>query len=266
MIVEKKHNYFYKVINKINGKFYYGIHSTDNLEDGYMGGGTALRHAQRKYGIDNFEKEIIADYRSRSEASDHERRIVTPKLIESKNCYNLQSGGLNAHIPSVETKQKISAAVAGEKNGFYGKTHTEETKKKISNSLSGENHPQFGKLGKDSHNYGKKHTEETKKKWRDMRSGKNHPLFGVTGKDHPNYGFRHSEETKKKMSDAKSGGKCYMFGRTGEKNPRARKCSVNGKSFLTIKFAAEFYKIDNRTAGYRISSNSPKWADWKYLE
>ena len=65
MIVEKKHNYFYKITNLINGKFYYGIHSTNDLDDGYFGSGTALKSAVKKYGIDSFKKEIICDYKTR---------------------------------------------------------------------------------------------------------------------------------------------------------------------------------------------------------
>ena len=46
---------------------------------------------------------------------------------------------------SDETISKMSASHAGEKNGFYGKTHTEETRALLSAKLSGENHPMYGK-------------------------------------------------------------------------------------------------------------------------
>lgn len=32
-----EYNYFYKITNKINGMFYYGVHSTNDLNDHYMG-------------------------------------------------------------------------------------------------------------------------------------------------------------------------------------------------------------------------------------
>lgn len=41
----KKYHYFYKITNTINNKYYYGVHSTDNLNDGYMGSGTVIRMA-----------------------------------------------------------------------------------------------------------------------------------------------------------------------------------------------------------------------------
>ena len=31
---ERKYHYLYKITNLVNNKYYYGIHSTDNLEDG----------------------------------------------------------------------------------------------------------------------------------------------------------------------------------------------------------------------------------------
>jgi len=40
----------------INGKYYYGIHSNNNLEDGYMGGGDAIKSAIKKHGKENFIK------------------------------------------------------------------------------------------------------------------------------------------------------------------------------------------------------------------
>lgn len=34
--MEKKYNYLYKITNKLSGKFYYGVHSTDILDDNYL--------------------------------------------------------------------------------------------------------------------------------------------------------------------------------------------------------------------------------------
>ena len=50
------YHYFYKITNRINGHYYYGVHSTSDIDDGYMGSGKRLKHAKNLYGIENFDK------------------------------------------------------------------------------------------------------------------------------------------------------------------------------------------------------------------
>lgn len=89
----RKYNYFYKITNNINNHFYYGIHSTDNLNDGYMGSGHRLHRAFKKYGICNFSKEIIKYFDCREDALNYEEEIVTESLVKDENCYNEILGG-----------------------------------------------------------------------------------------------------------------------------------------------------------------------------
>ena len=90
---EKKYNYFYKITNNINNHFYYGIHSTDNLNDGYMGSGSRLHAAYKKYGIENFSKEILKYFDTREECAQYEAEAVTEQLVLDNNCYNISCGG-----------------------------------------------------------------------------------------------------------------------------------------------------------------------------
>lgn len=87
------YHYFYKITNKINGKFYYGVHNTNNLNDGYFGSGKVLKEAYKKYGIENFEKEILKFFDTEEEAFAHEKEVVNEELIKNKECYNVQIGG-----------------------------------------------------------------------------------------------------------------------------------------------------------------------------
>ena len=87
------YHYFYKITNNINGHFYYGIHSTDNLDDGYMGSGRYLRRAYKKFGIENFTKEIVKFFENREDCANFEKEIVTEELVNDPNCYNISLGG-----------------------------------------------------------------------------------------------------------------------------------------------------------------------------
>jgi len=91
--VKHKYHYFYKITNNLNNHFYYGVHSTDNLEDGYMGSGTRLHYAYKKYGIENFTKEILKFFDTREKANEYEAEIVNEELIKDENCYNVVKGG-----------------------------------------------------------------------------------------------------------------------------------------------------------------------------
>lgn len=91
--ISNKYHYFYKIINNLNGHFYYGVHNTNDLNDGYMGSGTRLRYAYKKYGIENFTKEILKFFDTSKEAFEYEAEVVNEDLIKDNNCYNIKQGG-----------------------------------------------------------------------------------------------------------------------------------------------------------------------------
>lgn len=70
----------------------------------------------------------------------------------------------------------------GDKNPFYGKTHSAESRKKMSNALKGEKHPLFGKT----------RSEQTKQKISNANKGERNGMF-----DKPV-----SKETRKKISES----------------------------------------------------------------
>jgi len=128
--MEYKYMYVYKTTNKINDKFYYGIHRTNKLEDGYLGSGAALREAIRKYGKDIFRKEIIKFFKSEEELIIFEEELVTEKLVQARECYNLVLGGGKRG----EAFKKMWASPVGER-----------LREKYSKEFSGYNNPDFKK-------------------------------------------------------------------------------------------------------------------------
>lgn len=91
--IKRKYHYFYKITNNLNGHYYYGIHSTDDLNDGYMGSGTRLKYAYKKYGIENFTKEFLKFFENREDCAAYEAEVVNEILIRDTNCYNVSCGG-----------------------------------------------------------------------------------------------------------------------------------------------------------------------------
>lgn len=126
-IAPKKDNekyYIYKTTNILNGKYYVGFHKTNNPNDSYLGSGVRLIDAIKKYGVENFKKEILFEFDTQEEAEAKEREIVNLDFVKDRNTYNVSLGG-NVCV------------LYGKDNGFYGKTHTKEAKDKMSNAKKG---------------------------------------------------------------------------------------------------------------------------------
>jgi len=58
-----------------------------------MGSGTAIKLALKKYGINNFTKEILFEFSTSKEAYDKEKELVTEEFINRRDTYNMISGG-----------------------------------------------------------------------------------------------------------------------------------------------------------------------------
>jgi hypothetical protein len=82
----------YRTTNKVNGKYYIGVHKTDNPMDEYLGSGKYLKRAIAKYGESNFSKEILLSSHSSDAAFALEYELVE-KHRGDPLCYNLRQGG-----------------------------------------------------------------------------------------------------------------------------------------------------------------------------
>jgi len=85
--------YLYKIINNINNKIYIGIHKTTNMNDTYFGSGININRAIKKYGIENFTKEILEFFNAEQEMFDKEAEIVNHDFVNLPNTYNIIEGG-----------------------------------------------------------------------------------------------------------------------------------------------------------------------------
>jgi hypothetical protein len=165
----------YKTTNITNGKHYIGKHQTKDLDDGYFGSGKLLKRAIKKYGKDNFYKEVLHICSTEKEMNLREKILVVP---DPEISYNLCSGGQGGfgyindndlggtfgykhnQESLFKIKEKALSRIEHHSyllecrnkkfpngtNGFLGKKHTEETKIKIglANKKFGENNSQYG--------------------------------------------------------------------------------------------------------------------------
>jgi hypothetical protein len=82
----------YLTTNIINGKQYIGVDSKNN--DNYYGSGKAIKLALKKYGTNNFTKEILEENEDINYLFEREKYYITKyNAIESPNFYNLAEGG-----------------------------------------------------------------------------------------------------------------------------------------------------------------------------
>lgn len=82
----------YRTTNKVNGKYYFGVHKTENPMDEYLGSGKFLKRAIVKYGVENFVKEILLSSHSPEAAFALEFELVEEHR-GNPLCYNLRQGG-----------------------------------------------------------------------------------------------------------------------------------------------------------------------------
>ena len=208
--------YIYRITNNINHKTYIGQHKYCKslfIEDGYMGSGVLLKKAQKKYGIENFSKEIVTIAMSKSEADVLEKYYIAKERKENTySCYNIadggQGGGQKGYHHTEEARKRISETHKGRyvseetkkkiSDYFKGKPRSEETIKKISESLK----------GRKTWNKGKHLSEEQKRKLSEAHKGKKlGPRSEETKRkiSEANKGKKRTEEQKRKMSEAHKG-------------------------------------------------------------
>ncbi len=231
--MKKFYYYTYKITcteGSFKGKFYFGQHTTNNLNDGYIASGRKIKCYLRKH-PNGYIREILNFYDSKEALNKAEYDLIHPWL-NHPDCLNLMEGGFGGDSfsnLSEERKQEIS--------------------KKKSESLKGKNKGKKLSEVQKQHlseiNKGKKLSEDTKRKMSESRSGENNPMFGKH-----TYGFKghnHTEETKQKISEIRKG-KSYLTDDGREKISKIHK----GKP----KSEAQKRKISESLKGHKISEET----------
>lgn len=185
--------YTYKITclkGSLKDHYYFGQHTTTNLNDGYCGSGIKLQNYYKKYGAEEnvtYTKEIIKFYTTPEELNQAEYELIGDKYDSDNMCLNLRAGG-DMYGMSDSTKRKIS-------DKLKGNVVSEETRHKLSVS-----------------NKGKKRTETTKKRISNSRKGiqfseehKNKLSNASKGRPNSMKGKHHSEVSKQHMSDGHLG-------------------------------------------------------------
>lgn len=200
--MNNKIRFIYKITNTINNKIYIGQHY-GYLDDGYLGSGTLIRKAIKKYGRDVFKREILEICKNREHTNQREAYYVNLYNPYAPNGYNIAEGGQggdtisnNPNREEIIRKVKLHHAdFSGKNHPKYGTHHSEQTKKKIGEK---------SKLKKGYIWVYNPITKETKGIQRD----KDIPEGFILGRgDSPLKGISLSEETKQKISESKKGKK-----------------------------------------------------------
>lgn len=183
----------YKTTNLLNGKIYVGMDCNNNPK--YLGSGHIFILALKKYGKENFKKEVL-EYCDINNIWEREKYWI--KELNSRNSaigYNICEGGGGAlgYRFSEEAKKKKSLM-------RVGYTVSKETRDKISKSNTGKRRTLETRLRLSESHKGKS-TEEITKRAALANKGKHRPIETRMKISKTNTGKHHTIETKRKLAE-----------------------------------------------------------------
>lgn len=144
-------HYIYK-ITRDDGKYYIGMHSTDDLDDGYFGSGRILWYSIKKHGKDVHKKQVVEFLPSRTLLKEREAVIVNKELLLDPGCMNLAvGGGANA-----TNEQRLKWGLEAQRKPVL----TEEDRAKIRLERSLRRHSEETKLKMSEYGKGKSKSPE----------------------------------------------------------------------------------------------------------
>ena len=227
------------------------MHTSSEVDDGYLGSGTAILAAIKKYGKKNFIREVLCFCKTTDEAFRNEAVFIKEYNTIVPFGYNISPKGGHTVVGGVskETKQKISESSMGKASWSKGLTKkTDERLMKTSEAMK-KNIPWSVGLTKETNkslkqasesqkgripwNKGKDgcFSDETIQKMKDSHTG--NICSGETRRKMSEAGAGRvaSKETRDKMREANIGDKNPNYGKTGAKSTQSKsilQCSKDG--------------------------------------
>ena len=290
----------YKTTNLINGKIYIGKDTKNNPT--YLGSGKLLCQSIKKYGIDNFRKDIIEECTTKEMLDEREKYWIDLYRSTERNIgYNIALGGEGgdtiSNHPDKDRISKKHSEWMKENNPVRGKKRSKESIEIWKESFVGKYR------GKNNSNFGGKRTESTKDKistarkkwWNDLsdderekickkiskaNTGKETPLKGKVNKKHsewmkennPFRGKTHTDEVKQRISEANKKPKSEETKRKlseankGNKPGNMVKIEIDGIVYESLTDASIKNGINISTLRNRIKSKNPKYVNYKRYE
>ena len=201
----RKYHFIYKTTCFVNGKYYYGMHSTDDLEDGYIGSGTRLWHSIKKYGRENFSIEILEFLSDRETLKKRESELITVEMLNDPMCMNLRTGGEGGYSFVEEVKVRMKSRWTPERRKAQANRLRNVTKKRF---LNYEYKPKRKRLSITE--YGRIRSNLALKQWERQKGNSdrfNEIRLKMSTSAKERERAPHTEESKKKMSKLKIGKK-----------------------------------------------------------
>lgn len=92
--------FLYKTTCIPTGRYYLGMHSTENLHDSYLGSGFLLKRSIAKHGKSQHRRDILEFFETWADLSSAEHNLVNLEILEDPLCMNLVLGGYGGLGPA----------------------------------------------------------------------------------------------------------------------------------------------------------------------
>lgn len=263
--------YIYKITNLINGKIYVGQHSKsdcsmEELDTSYWASGIKINLAFKKYGKENFCREIICWCNTEEELNNKEKYYIAYYNATDDNIgYNIAEGGVAGHMIAGYTEEEkemwkanISKAVKEAMQspeiyerfmkGIQNRSTNQEWKDKLAQIASAQPH--------------KPMSEETKAKLREINLGNK---YGIGNKSRT--GYKNSDEMNERISKgAKKVKHTKQWNDNVSKSLRGKPKSEAHKQALRKPKPKYKWLLPNGEIKIMDASNGGRHKDWVRLE